>query len=115
MLHPIRMDLGLQDTSAWLNGLEESWQERILSANEIESIEALRDCRQLKQLYLTKNPLSDLRPLQELPFLEELNLSKTLVTDLSPLAFVPKLRSLDLSETATALTGKSIFRPSRAV
>ncbi|GED31440.1 hypothetical protein BCE02nite_25810 [Brevibacillus centrosporus] len=98
------MDHGLQDTSAWLNGLEESWQERILSASGspdvflrekqlrfigegITDITPLAHCREVRELILSANELESIEALRDCRQLKQLNLTKNPLSDLRPLGY----------------------------
>lgn len=116
VLHPIRMDHGLQDTSAWLNSLEESWQERILSASGspdvflrekqlrfigegITDITPLAHCREVRELILSANELESIEALRDCRQLKQLYLTKNPLSDLRPLQELPYLEELNLSKT----------------
>lgn len=64
---------------------------------EIESIDILDKCENLKELYLYDNYVKDLSPLEKLENLEVLSLKWNIITDLSPIKNLKKLEYLDIS------------------
>lgn len=91
------IDEQLQDLQPLRHCLEV--RELILTANQITDIEPLSACKKLKRLFLGKNPLRDLSPLQHLCELQELSIAHTKVRDLTPLTMLPKLKSIHLEES----------------
>ncbi|MBM7835573.1 leucine-rich repeat domain-containing protein [Clostridium sardiniense] len=76
----------------------ESFKEDLdLSNLNIESIEGLQYCKNLKRLYLNKNKISDLNPLKDLTSLQTLSLSENNIKDLSGLKNLKNLNLLNLS------------------
>ncbi len=117
VLHPVRVDHGLKDAEAWFRGLEEDWQERILSSSGspegflrekqlrfiregITDISPLEHCREVRELVLSANKIESIDALRGCHQLKQLYLTKNPVSDLQPLQELAFLQELNLSETA---------------
>ena len=56
-----------------------------LGGNPIRNLEALTQCRLLRQLFISQCPVSSLEPLSALPLLKNMKIEKTLIYSLEPL------------------------------